>query len=97
MSLRLFRTPALKLASPSANDQSEPEHGSLRDTLMTSSLAASSTQLDPAATTSEIVHDAVSCAVCRHELDAHDAISHRYCQATQAHALERSCICRSQN
>ena len=33
------------------------------------------------------------CAVCGHELRAHDAISQRYCQATQAHALTRTCIC----
>lgn len=26
------------------------------------------------------------CAVCQHNLTAHDAISHRYCQATHAHA-----------
>ena len=36
------------------------------------------------------------CAVCDHELGAHDAISRRYCQATQAHALSRRCICPSE-
>jgi hypothetical protein len=34
------------------------------------------------------------CAVCDHNLADHDAISHRYCQATQAQALMRKCICR---
>lgn len=34
------------------------------------------------------------CAVCVHELDAHDPIGRRYCEATQAQALGRSCICR---
>jgi hypothetical protein len=33
------------------------------------------------------------CAACDHDLHHHDAISHRYCQATQAHALPRKCIC----
>jgi hypothetical protein len=33
------------------------------------------------------------CAVCEHDLADHDSISHRYCQATQAHALSRDCIC----
>jgi hypothetical protein len=34
------------------------------------------------------------CAVCDHEIDAHDAIGRRYCEATQAQALRRGCICR---
>jgi hypothetical protein len=33
------------------------------------------------------------CAVCDHHPGDHDAISQRYCQATQAHALPRGCIC----
>jgi hypothetical protein len=33
------------------------------------------------------------CAACTHDLDGHDAISQRYCQATQANALSRKCIC----
>jgi hypothetical protein len=33
------------------------------------------------------------CAVCAHQLDDHDPISQRYCQATQANALSRNCIC----
>jgi hypothetical protein len=92
--------PALKLASPSAIDQPEPKHGSLRDALMTSATpAVLPTDLGPAATaaTSEIVQDAELCSVCRHELGSHDSISHRFCQATQAHALDRACICRSNN
>jgi hypothetical protein len=34
------------------------------------------------------------CTVCEHDLDAHDAISLRFCQASQARALTRGCICR---
>jgi hypothetical protein len=34
------------------------------------------------------------CAVCDHDMDAHDAIGRRYCEATQAQALGRNCICR---
>ena len=33
------------------------------------------------------------CAACTHDLDDHDAISQRYCQATQANTLSRNCIC----
>lgn len=33
------------------------------------------------------------CAVCEHGLAQHDAISHRFCQATQAQALSRGCLC----
>jgi hypothetical protein len=33
------------------------------------------------------------CAVCDHGTQDHDAISTRYCEATQAHALPRKCIC----
>jgi hypothetical protein len=33
------------------------------------------------------------CAVCDHDLADHDAIGLRYCQATQAQALARKCIC----
>jgi hypothetical protein len=36
----------------------------------------------------------VRCAVCDHDVDAHDAIGRRYCEATQAQALGRNCICR---
>lgn len=35
------------------------------------------------------------CAVCDHEVSSHDAIGLRYCQATQAKALPRGCICTS--
>ena len=34
------------------------------------------------------------CAVCDHHIDTHDAIGRRYCEATQAQALARVCICR---
>lgn len=33
------------------------------------------------------------CAVCEHELADHDAIGRRFCEATQAQALTRGCIC----
>jgi hypothetical protein len=37
---------------------------------------------------------AVSCAVCPHPLAAHDAISLRYCRATEAQAATtRGCVC----
>ena len=35
----------------------------------------------------------VRCAVCEHALADHDVISRRYCEATQANALPRNCIC----
>ena len=35
------------------------------------------------------------CGVCQHDLCAHDAIGIRFCEATQAQALSRNCICRS--
>jgi hypothetical protein len=34
------------------------------------------------------------CVMCEHRLTDHDAIGLRYCQATQAQALSRNCICR---
>lgn len=37
--------------------------------------------------------DPAACAVCAHRLTDHDAIGLRYCQATQAQALPRNCIC----
>jgi hypothetical protein len=39
------------------------------------------------------VEERLRCAVCDHDLRDHDAISHRYCHATQAQALPRKCIC----
>lgn len=33
------------------------------------------------------------CTVCEHDLADHDPISLRYCQATQAQASSRGCIC----
>jgi hypothetical protein len=39
------------------------------------------------------VHEGRRCAVCDHDLADHDSISRRYCQATQACALTRGCIC----
>ena len=42
------------------------------------------------------VDDPSACAVCAHRLDDHDATGLRYCQATQAQALPRNCICRDE-
>ncbi|MCW2742830.1 MAG: hypothetical protein JWR45_3252 [Blastococcus sp.] len=36
-----------------------------------------------------------ACAVCPHALAAHDSISLRFCQATQASAATRGCVCPS--
>ena len=36
-----------------------------------------------------------ACAVCPHPLAAHDAISLRFCHATQAAATTRGCVCPS--
>lgn len=36
------------------------------------------------------------CVVCSHQRADHDPIGLRYCQATQAQALPRNCICRDQ-
>jgi hypothetical protein len=47
-------------------------------------------QLTP--TTGDTARDQ-RCAVCEHDLADHGPISHRYCRATQAHALSRGCIC----
>ncbi len=41
----------------------------------------------------EVVGRGQRCAVCAHELADHDPISHRFCQATQAQALSRGCLC----
>ena len=42
------------------------------------------------------LEDRPRCAMCDHRLADHDAIGLRYCQATQAQALARDCICRVQ-
>ena len=34
-----------------------------------------------------------ACAVCPHPLAAHDAISLRFCRATEARAATRGCVC----
>jgi hypothetical protein len=41
------------------------------------------------------VEEAGVCAVCPHALAAHDAISLRFCHATQASATTRGCVCPS--
>ncbi|MGI8678822.1 MAG: RGCVC family protein [Jatrophihabitans sp.] len=35
----------------------------------------------------------VACVCCAHTWSSHDALGRRFCTATQAHALTRSCIC----
>lgn len=45
---------------------------------------------------SVISEERPGCAVCEHDPTDHDAIALRYCQATQAQALPRRCICRAQ-
>jgi hypothetical protein len=50
-------------------------------------------QQDPIETTVE-GQEEPRCVACSHELANHDAIGLRYCQATQAQALPRNCICR---
>jgi hypothetical protein len=41
------------------------------------------------------VEEVGGCAVCPHDLAAHDAIALRFCQATQATATTRGCVCPS--
>ena len=36
-----------------------------------------------------------ACDVCTHPLSTHDRTAARYCDATQANALSRGCICKS--
>jgi len=48
----------------------------------------------PSVADSPAVADAsASCPACAHELDAHDALGIRFCTATAAKHLERTCIC----
>jgi hypothetical protein len=49
-----------------------------------------------ASRTQGAVAERVSCVACSHDAIDHDAISSRYCQATQAQALARRCICAGQ-
>jgi hypothetical protein len=53
-------------------------------------------QLDPSAEQTD-GEGQRRCAVCKHDLRGHDPISRRYCQATQAQALPRGCICTPSN
>jgi hypothetical protein len=46
-------------------------------------------------TPDRVVDEAGACAVCPHPLATHDAISARFCQATQAAAATRGCVCPS--
>lgn len=52
------------------------------------------TAVRPDAASADLAQD-LRCAVCEHALSDHDAIGTRYCQATQAQALSRDCICRA--
>ena len=49
-------------------------------------------QHDPSTEAESRAHES-ACAVCAHELADHDPIGLRFCQATEAHALPRHCIC----
>lgn len=51
----------------------------------------------PAPSTTPVTHDAPagSCGTCPHPLSAHDAISLRFCRATEAGHLPRGCACPS--
>jgi hypothetical protein len=46
-------------------------------------------------TPGRVVDESGACAVCPHALATHDAISVRFCQATQAAATTRGCVCPS--
>ena len=52
------------------------------------------TAVRPAAAATDLAPDE-RCIACEHALAQHDAISTRYCEATQARALSRDCICRT--
>ena len=41
------------------------------------------------------VEESGACAVCPHQVTAHDRISLRFCHATQASATTRGCVCPS--
>ena len=49
----------------------------------------------PSRTPDRTVEATAGCTVCPHPLAAHDAISLRFCQATQAAAATRGCVCPS--
>jgi hypothetical protein len=62
---------------------------------MTSAPTATQTLPDPAVGTGAPVA-ADACAVCPHPIAAHDAISLRFCRATEASAAtNRGCVCPS--
>jgi hypothetical protein len=42
-----------------------------------------------------VVEETGACAVCPHPVASHDAISLRFCHATQAAAVTRGCVCPS--
>jgi hypothetical protein len=49
----------------------------------------------PSRTPERTVDETSGCAVCPHPIAAHDAISLRFCHATQATASTRGCACPS--
>jgi hypothetical protein len=62
---------------------------------MTPTMSSAPTTTLPAVQTDGPVADG-ACAVCSHPLVAHDAISLRYCRATEAQAATgRGCVCPS--
>lgn len=57
--------------------------------------SASATDLLLALAPSEATPEPVDgCDVCTHAVSGHDHTATRYCDATQANALSRRCICR---
>ena len=53
---------------------------------------ATTTDADTPASDTD-AHNRTRCDACNHDLQDHDSVSMRYCQATQAQALTRRCIC----
>lgn len=55
-------------------------------------MTSTPTQLD-LSTDVKVSDEQTRCVACGHDVVDHDAISDRYCRATQAQALARGCIC----
>ena len=85
--------PAFKRASPSATNDLGPRKSGPAEAMMKTENVLYRSNAVPASGTPDVG----PCAVCEHELLAHDAIGRRFCQATQANALDRRCMCPGQN
>lgn len=80
--------PALKLVSPSAFDVAGPAR------VIDEAHMTTATNTDIAEVVDVVDESApAACSVCQHELSRHDAISLRFCQASESRALTRNCIC----